>query len=54
MEAGDPRAAKVYESIGCYLGHTLAYYYEKYGFRQISGEFLKDDIPHVQMELWFR
>ena len=29
-------------------------YYEKYGFRQISGEFLKDDIPHVQMELWFR
>ena len=33
MEAGDERAAKVYESIGVYLGHTLAYYYEKYGFR---------------------
>ena len=35
MEADDPRAAKVYESIGCYLGHTLAYYYEKYGFRYV-------------------
>ena len=35
MEEGDPRAARVYESIGCYLGHTLAYYYEKYGFRYV-------------------
>ena len=35
MEAGDERAAKVYESIGVYLGHTLAYYYEKYGFRYV-------------------
>ena len=35
MEEGDQRAAKVYESIGCYLGHTLAYYYEKYGFRYV-------------------
>ena len=35
MEEGDERAAKVYESIGCYLGHTLAYYYEKYGFRYV-------------------
>ena len=35
MEAGDDRAAKVYGSIGVYLGHTLAYYYEKYGFRYV-------------------
>ncbi|MCI9120003.1 MAG: ROK family protein [Oscillibacter sp.] len=35
MEADDPRAAKVYESIGCYLGHTLAYYYGLYGFRYV-------------------
>ncbi|RKI70493.1 ROK family protein [bacterium 1xD42-67] len=32
MEQDDPRAAKVYRSIGCYLGHTLPYYYEFYGF----------------------
>ena len=31
----DPRAAKVYESIGVYLGHTLAYYYELYGCRHV-------------------
>ena len=35
MAEGDERAAKVYESIGVYLGHTLAYYYEKYGFRYV-------------------
>jgi len=35
MEADDPRAAQVYESIGCYLGHTLAYYYEFYGFKYV-------------------
>ena len=35
MAEGDERAARVYESIGCYLGHTLAYYYEKYGFRYV-------------------
>ena len=35
MEEGDLRAAQVYESIGVYLGHTLAYYYEKYGFRYV-------------------
>lgn len=28
-------------------------YYKKAGFKVISGEFLKDEIPHVQMELWF-
>ena len=35
MEQDDPRAAQVYESIGCYLGHTLAYYYEHYGFKYV-------------------
>ncbi len=35
MAEDDPRAAKVYESIGCYLGHTLAYYHETYGFRYV-------------------
>ena len=35
MEAGDPRAAKVYESIGVYLGHALAYYYDLYKFRHV-------------------
>ena len=35
MEEGDRRAAQVYESIGVYLGHTLSYYYEKYGFRYV-------------------
>ena len=32
MEEGDNRAAQVYESIGVYLGHTLAYYYDLYGY----------------------
>ena len=35
MEEGDPRAARVYESIGIYLGHTLAYYYTLYGCRHV-------------------
>ena len=35
MENDDPRAVQVYESIGCYLGHTLAYYYEHYGFKYV-------------------
>ena len=35
MEAGDERAAKVYESIGIYLGHTLAYYHDMYGFSYV-------------------
>lgn len=29
-------------------------YYEKADFVKISDEFMKDDIPHVQMELWLR
>ena len=35
MAEDDPRAAKVYESIGVYLGHTLAYYFELYGCRHV-------------------
>lgn len=35
MEQDDPRAAQVYASIGCYLGHTLAYYFEHYGFKYV-------------------
>ena len=35
MEEGDPRATRVYESIGIYLGHTLAYYYTLYGCRHV-------------------
>lgn len=31
MEAGNPGAADVYETIGTYLGHTLALYCELYG-----------------------
>ena len=35
MEADDPAAAQVYDSIGTCLGHTLAYYYELYGMRHV-------------------
>ena len=35
MAEDDPRAAKVYESIGVYLGHTLAYYFDLYGCRHV-------------------
>ena len=35
MAQDDPRAAQVYESIGVYLGHTLACYYELYGCRHV-------------------
>ena len=35
MEEGDERAAKVYSSIGVYLGHTLAYYHELYNFSHV-------------------
>ena len=35
MKEDDERAAKVYDSIGCYLGHTLAYYYDLYSFKHV-------------------
>ena len=35
MEDGDPRAAKVYEGIGCYLAHSLALYYDLYGYKHV-------------------
>ena len=35
MESGDDRAAKIYETIGVYLGHTLALYYDIYGCKHV-------------------
>ena len=35
MENGDERAAKVYESIGVYLAHALARYYDFYEFKHV-------------------
>ncbi len=35
MAQGDSRAAQVYESIGVYLAHSLAYYHELYQFRHV-------------------
>ena len=35
MEADDPRAALIYESIGVYLAHALAHYYGLYHFRHV-------------------
>jgi len=57
MAEDDPRAAKVYESIGCYLGHTLAFYHQTYGFRYVlllgrvmsgkGGDLLLETCKHV-------
>ena len=35
MEQDDPRAAKIYESIGVYLAHALALYHHLYGYRHV-------------------
>ena len=35
MEAGDERAAAIYKSIGCYLGHGLAWYNEFYKMKHV-------------------
>ena len=35
MAEDDPRAVQVYESIGVYLGHTLAYYYDLYKCKHV-------------------
>lgn len=35
MEEGDPRAAKVYSSIGVYLAHTLVYYHDLYDCKHV-------------------
>ena len=35
MEQDDPHAAAVYESIGVYLGHTLAFYYDLYQCKHV-------------------
>ena len=35
MAEEDPRAARIYESIGAYLAHTLAYYYALYEMKHV-------------------
>lgn len=35
MKAGDPRAARVYETIGTYLGYTIAHYADFYEMRNV-------------------
>ena len=35
MEQGDERAAEIFSSIGCYLAHTLNFYYKLYGFKHV-------------------
>ncbi|MDR2687168.1 MAG: ROK family protein [Oscillospiraceae bacterium] len=35
LEQGDARAAGIFSSIGCYLGHALPYYWEFYGFKYV-------------------
>ena len=35
MQANDPAAEQIYESIGVYLGHTLAFYYVLYAMRHV-------------------
>ncbi len=35
MEQDDPRAALIYQSIGAYLGHTLALYYDLYSCKHV-------------------
>lgn len=35
MEEGDPRAVEIFENIGVYLGHTLAFYHEFYGMGEL-------------------
>ena len=35
MAEDDPRAAKIYQSIGVYLGHSLAYYHGLYGYKHV-------------------
>ena len=35
LEQGDARCVKIFESIGCYLGHALPYYWAFYGFKYV-------------------
>ena len=35
MEKGDPRAARIYETIGAYFGYTLAYYDRFYDYEHV-------------------
>ena len=35
LDEGDARCVKIFESIGCYLGHALPYYWAFYGFKYV-------------------
>jgi len=35
LDENDAHAVGIFKSIGCYLGHTLPYYWEFYGFRHV-------------------
>ena len=35
MDIGDPRAAAVFETVGCYLGHTIPLYYRFYKMKHV-------------------
>ena len=35
MRAGDPAAKRIFESIGAYLGHSLAFYHDLYAMRNV-------------------
>jgi len=35
LAQSDPRVSAIFESIGCYLGHSLPYYHAFYGFRHV-------------------
>jgi predicted NBD/HSP70 family sugar kinase len=35
MQAGDPRAAEVYDTLGCYLGYGVAHYAEFYDLKHV-------------------
>jgi ElaA protein len=53
MEEGIKAAKEIFDAEIIYL-EAQAYargFYEKLGFKQVSEEFLLDDIPHVKMEL---
>ena len=35
LAQGDPRAVQIFQSIGCFLGHALPYYWDFYGFKYV-------------------
>ena len=47
MEQDNPHAAAVYESIGVYLGHTLAFYYDLYQCKHVVYESIGVYLGHT-------